>query len=310
MTTIRYNFRQIFIMVLLTVFSSSYAADKSQKVITVTIPKFGSGLVETWIKKYTEAHPDVQIRLVAGSDEEADLRFVSEIADEEDKVDSHVTYVGRYALLPVTTVQNPLYEQITRRRFDEKALKKLFFQHNALQEVENGKKRDELREGVTVYSGTNRVSGANAFAAYFGYQTAQLRGKRIAGDDIYLLTAISKDHTGVTFNNLTYLFDLESRKLKPQLSLLPLDVKKEQGEILRNGDLDETLQLLENDAITLVPLREVGFAYKDKHIVAGFLHWIVSEGQQYNHDFGFLTLDKKQAQKEKKQLETKLLTSR
>ncbi|QUR50568.1 hypothetical protein FQN59_20615 [Parabacteroides distasonis] len=112
------------------------------------------------------------------------------------------------------------------------------------------------------------------------------------------------------FNNLTYLFDLESRKLKPQLSLLPLDVKKEQGEILRNGDLDETLQLLENDAITLVPLREVGFAYKDKHIVAGFLHWIVSEGQQYNHDFGFLTLDKKQAQKEKKQLETKLLTSR
>ena len=38
MTTIRYYFRQIFIMVLLTVFSSSYAADKPQKVITVTIP--------------------------------------------------------------------------------------------------------------------------------------------------------------------------------------------------------------------------------------------------------------------------------
>ncbi len=46
------------------------------------------------------------------------MRFVSEIAGEEDKADSRVTYVGRYALLPVTTVQNPLYEQITRRRFD------------------------------------------------------------------------------------------------------------------------------------------------------------------------------------------------
>ena len=46
MTTIRYYFRQIFIMVLLTVFSSSYAADKPQKVIQVsTSPRPNLGMV-------------------------------------------------------------------------------------------------------------------------------------------------------------------------------------------------------------------------------------------------------------------------
>lgn len=105
MTTIRYNFRQIFIMVLLAVFSSSYAADKPQKVITVTIPKFGSGLVETWIKKYTEAHPDVHIRIVEKNKGQADLEFVSETPEGDSE--EYITYVGRYALLPVTTTEIP-----------------------------------------------------------------------------------------------------------------------------------------------------------------------------------------------------------
>lgn len=46
-TNIKFFFRYIFIIVLLAVFPSTYAADKSQEVITVAIPKFGSGLVET-----------------------------------------------------------------------------------------------------------------------------------------------------------------------------------------------------------------------------------------------------------------------
>lgn len=156
MTTIRYYFRQIFIMVLLTVFSSSYAADKPQKVITVTIPKFGRGLVETWIKKYTEAYPDVHVRIVEKNKGQADLEFVSETPEGDSG--EHITYVGRYALLPVTTTENPLYERLSRKRFDEKDLKDLFFQKDILQKV--GKNvRGFPVEGLTVYSGTSRISG-------------------------------------------------------------------------------------------------------------------------------------------------------
>lgn len=306
MTTIRYYFRQIFIMVLLTVFSSSYAADKPQKVITVTIPKFGRGLVETWIKKYTEAYPDVHVRIVEKNKGQADLEFVSETPEGDSG--EHITYVGRYALLPVTTTENPLYERLSRKRLDEKDLKDLFFQKDILQKVGDEREGISPYEGLTVYSGTSRISGANAFASYFGCQTSQFRGKRIAGDDLYLLTAINKDHTGITFNNLAYIFDLQNRSLKPRLFLIPLDIKREQRDVLDNGNLDETLQLLENNDVALIPLPKVGFTYNDRTSVVDFLRWIVSEGQQFNHRFGFLTLDEKSLRKEQRQLDGNLLT--
>lgn len=56
-------------------------------------------------------------------------------------------------------------------------------------------------EGLTVYSGTGRISGANAFASYFGCQTSQFRGKRMWGDDLYFLTFSNKGHFGFTFKS-------------------------------------------------------------------------------------------------------------
>ena len=266
------------------------AAGDPDRVITISAPRVSNQLVAQWIEKYTAAHPGVQIRIVTGKEEKADLTFVSATEAEEADRQGHVTYVGRFALLPVTTTDNSAYKQLSHRKLNEKALKRLFFQGDETQEADQARKKEEWTEGITIYSGTNRASAAKAFARYFGYQTSQLRGKRIAGDDIYLLTAIDKDHTGITFNSLTYLFDLQSRQLKSHLSLLPLDVKKEQSEVLEGGNLDATLQLLEQEHIDLVPLQKVGFAYEDKNAVSDFLNWVVNEGQQYNHAYGFLTL--------------------
>ncbi len=307
-TNIHVFFRYAFIITLLAVYPSIYAADNPREVITVAIPKFSSGLVETWIKKYTETHPEVQLRVVEGNKEQADLEFVSETTDGN--VERPITYVGRYALLPVTTTENLLYEKLSGKRLGEKDLKSLFFREEVLQKVEDGRKDASPYEGLTVYSGTGRISGANAYASYFDYQTSQFRGKRIAGDDLYLLTAINKDRTGITVNNLTYIFDLKNRSLKPRLAVLPLDIKKEQRETLENGDLDDILRLLENNDVDLIPLPQVGFAYSDKTPVADFLRWVIDEGQRYNHGFGFLTLDEKSVRKEQKQLEEKLLTDR
>ncbi len=304
----KYHFRQLFVAALLAASSSSYAADGAQKVITVNTPKFGSALVETWIKKYTDAHPDVQVRLVEGNNAQADLQFIS--STPEDDGGKHIAYVGRYALLPVSSTENTQYEKLSHKRLDEKGLKNLFFQKDVLQKVESQNKNSAPYEALTVYSGTSRYAGANAFATYFGYQPSQFRGKRIAGDDQYLLTAIGKDHTGITFNNLSYLFDLQSRTLKPSLFLIPLDIKKEQREVLDSGNLDKTLQLLESNDVDLVPLSKVGFAYDDNDLAVDFLRWIVSEGQQYNHDFGFLTLDGKTASKTLRQLDGNSLANR
>jgi ABC-type phosphate transport system substrate-binding protein len=274
----------------------------AETTITVRSAKFGRKLVETWIAQYSQLHPGVKFRLVDNAKEEVDLELRSEAGADEA---TPTVAVGRFALLPVSTLQNPLHEQLAHKSFNAKELKRLYFQNDIVQEVENSKKKDAWSEGLTVYSATNRTSGAGTFAAHFGYETAQLRGKRIAGDDLFLLTAIQKDQTGITFNNLTYLYDLDNRRLKAQLFVLPLDVKKEQEDVLQSGDLDATLQLLEAGGVDLVPVENVEFVYRNANLVAPFVAWIVSEGQQYNHAQGFLTLDKKQAEKEQKQFSLK-----
>jgi ABC-type phosphate transport system substrate-binding protein len=271
----------------------------AETTITVRAAKFGRKLVETWTTQYAQQHPNIKFRLVDNAKEEADLELRSQSPATEEN--QNAVAVARFALLPVSTLDNPLREQLTRKQFNARELKRLYFQSDIVTEAEN-KKKDAWSDGLTVYSATNRTSGAGTFAAHFGYEASQLRGKRIAGDDLFLLTAIQKDNTGITFNNLTYLYDLDKRQLKAQLFVLPLDVKKEQEDVLQSGNLDATLELLEQGNVDLVPVQSVDFVYSDAALVAPFVAWIVSEGQQFNHAQGFLTLDKKVAEKEQKEL--------
>ena len=208
--------------------------------------------------------------------------------------------MGRYALLPVTTTENPLLNDIQKKEWKSKDIKNLFFTAEDLdeeyeEEVEG--KKNKLKDKLTVYSGSSKASLSGIFASHFGRTSDDLRGNRIAGDDLYLLSAINEDKASVTFNALSNLYDLSSRTLRSDLALLPLGVKANQREALRSGNLDETLELIENEDIDLIPVEEIGFAYNSIDAdIDNFLQWIVRTGQEYNHTAGFLRLTDKEVE--------------
>jgi ABC-type phosphate transport system substrate-binding protein len=283
--------------------------DENRQVIYIESAKYTLPLVEKWIAEYNKTNPGVQVRHAGKDVRTADLRIVANAeADNSGEEGKVITYVGRSALLPVTAKDNPLHEQISKRRFGKKELKKLFFSEDLFEEESD--KKDPLQEQLTVYSGNSAASAAPLFASHFGQTIAGFRGKKILGDDIYLLQAISKDPTGVTFNNLSYIYDLKDRQLKDEIALLPLNVKKEQSEIIRSENLDETLSLLENEKVELVPVHHIGFAYDAQSGAKDFLKWILSEGQKFNHEFGFLQLDEKTLSYQKKHFGGNLLTTK
>jgi ABC-type phosphate transport system substrate-binding protein len=158
--------------------------------------------------------------------------------------------------------------------------------------------------------GYNASSVTQPFALHFGYEPSNLKGKKISGDDIYLINAVQKDNTGVSFNNLNYIFDLNSRQLKKEIAILPLDLKKEYNEVLSEPNLDKLIGLLEDKGIDLIPVEEINFVFQNQvnPDVKDFLQWVLSEGQAYNHQFGFLNLDAKTLNQQKEQVETRLLT--
>ena len=286
-----------FITVIATVvtLTASAATAQNDGSITIKVNKASKALVEKWIEGYKAVNPDVQIALVSGKNADADLTLIS---SHQEGV--NVTYVGRYALLPVTSTENPLLNDIQKKEWKSKDIKNLFFTAEDLdeeyeEEVEG--KHNKLKDKLTVYSGSSKTSLSSIFASHFGRTLDDLRGNRIAGDDLYLLSAINEDKASVTFNALSNLYDLSSRTLRSDLALLPLGVKASQREVLRSGNLDETLELIENEEIDLIPVEDIGFIYNSFDTdIDNFLQWIIRDGQQYNHEAGFLHLTNKEVE--------------
>lgn len=285
------KFRLIQLAIAVLLFATvSFAQESKREVIYVESARFATPLLEKWASEYEKEYPEVEIIFTKGrsSDEKADLSLVSSADVTGGKSAQTVLLAGRYALLPVANAENPLLVNAGRKGLNKDRLENLFFDQGVLEGLGDPSSEEQTGE-ITVYSGHKPESFAGAVAAHFGYSTADFRGRKISGDDVFLIQAILKDQTGITFNSLNYVFDTETRKLKEGLALLPLDLKKNEREILAEGNLDQIIALIEEQNIPLFPVENIGFVYKDNNRAAKeFLRWILSEGQSYNHEYGFL----------------------
>ena len=189
----------------------------------------------------------------------------------------------------------------------KKEIDKLFFE---VIDYENDGPAEKPKFRATIYSRENQACASTALAGYFGHSTSEIRGKKVFGDDIYLLSAIKKDSLGLAFNNLGYLFDVNTRNLKDGFALLPLDLKKD-AKLILTGNLDDVLSVLETTKVETVPVEKIGFIYSQqnsKKELSAFLKWVLTDGQKFNHDKGFLNLDKQVLAEQENRLQEKFLT--
>jgi len=267
-------------------------AQKTAETILISAPKFAQPLVEGWIAEYGKLHPgqSIQLQTAATKGQTPQLSLVVEPTSASIKEeDSKIIYTGRYALVPVTNSRNGVLAQLGKKRLDKKTLDRLFFEplvDDDDEEVAETKPKYQ----VTVYSAENQLRLSSILASHYGHLSSELRGKKVLGDEIYLVTALKKDTTGVSFNSLSYLYDLNTRNLKPDLAVLPIEVRKESRPQL-NGTADDLISLLESDRIETIPVGRIGFTYNqagNQEVLTSFLQWTLTEGQKVNHKQGFL----------------------
>lgn len=264
-------------------------------VRTIKSPRFARPLVEKWIEEYAKTEPGVVFQIVKGSanQDNIDLNIVSDNQDNRNQEFSHIVYFGETAVLPITARSSEAARLLEGKHLNAKKLKQLFFLND---DFEEEVKKNKTFETIIIYSGSNASSVAASFAHNFGEESANFRGKRISGDDLFLNTAISKDPLGVTFNALSNIFDLKSRHLKSDLSLVGLDLKKDlENSFSDNGTLDDVLNILENGKPAEITVEKVGIRFNNADdAVNHFLQWILENGTKYNHEYGLLNLDKKE----------------
>lgn len=261
--------------------------NNSNSVRTIKSPRFARPLVEKWIEEYAKTEPGVTFQIAKGQGE-SDLSVA--IADQQEKnteLISHWIYIGETAVLPITARSSEAARLLEGKHLNSKKLKQLFFLDD---EFEEDVRKNKAFEAITIYSGSNATSIAGSFAHNFGEESANFRGKRIAGDDLFLNTAIAKDPLGVSFNTLSNIFDLKSRQLKNDLTLVGLDLKKDVADSF-NGTLDDVINSLENGKPAEVAIEKVGITYyKKDEAISRFLQWVLENGTKYNHQYGLLNL--------------------
>lgn len=299
------------VLIALFVSISTFAGENAAKEpIVISGTKFTYPLIEKWISEYEKVNPNANIKLAAktNASQTVDLNIIAhQPTQNELQPTQEILYAGRYALLPVTNNYNPILAATAKKGINKKELDKLFFE---VVDYESDEPVQKSKYKANIYSRDNQACASTALAGYFGHQTSEIRGKKVFGDDIYLLTAIKKDTIGLTYNNLGYIYDVTSRNLKDGLALLPIDLKKDARPIL-TGNLDQVINVLESTKVETIPVEKIGFVYSQQNArkeVAEFLKWVLTDGQKFNHEKGFLNLTKDALAEQENRLTAKLLS--
>ena len=263
----------------------------------VKAPRFARPLVEKWITEYAKTQPDVEFQIAKGnqSQDKIALNIVFNNQDTKTEDFSHVIYFGEFAVLPITASGSEAAKVLEGKHLNSKKLKQLYFLND---DFDEDVKKIKQFEKLVIYSGSNATSVASSFAHNFGEESSNFRGKRISGDDLFLNTALSKDPLGVSFNALPNIFDLKSRHVKNDLTIIGIDVKKSLEESFSDkATLDELILALENGKVSEVAVEKIGVSYNvADDAVNQFLSWVLAQGTKYNHEFGLLNLDNKLTQ--------------
>jgi phosphate transport system substrate-binding protein len=268
-----------------------------------------------WGQVFMQAHPKVRVDVAAGGAGKgvadvltgiADIGMVSrEITAEEVKLGALPIPVAKDAVFPTVSEANP----VLKKGLSEKGMKKatllaLWIDGKPLTwgEVSG----TGAKQKIHVYTRSDACGAAETWARFLGDKRQEdLKGVGVYGDP-GLAEAVRKDPLGVGYNNLNYAFDMTTGLPLKGLALLPFDING-------NGRVDpaeeikgraRAMESLNSGVYPSPPGRDLYLMTKAglKGIPREFIHWILTEGQKYVEENGYVRLSKERLQEGFKKL--------
>jgi len=260
-------------------------------------------LMVRWAEVYQAENPDVLIDISAGgagkgmSDALAgavDIGMVSrEIASEEVAQGAYGVAVTKDAVFGTISASNPYLEKILSQGLTQEKLAGIYLTGEITtwgQILGDASITDEIH----VYTRSDACGAAEMWAKYLGgKKQEELKGIGVNADP-GVLEAVIKDPLGIGYNNLNYAFDITTGKPVAGAAVIPLDVN-ENGQV----DADEILQT-NTQAVNAVssgrypspPARLLYLVTRDQPTgaVSDFIAWILTDGQQYVTESGYIAL--------------------
>lgn len=267
-------------------------------------------MVVKWAEEFKKLHPNVRIDISGGGagkgmtdalSKVVDLGMVSrDIHEVEAKKGAVGFAVVKDAVVPTINAANPVMNDIKKIGLSRETALNLW---DGKLETWGQVLGTENRIPVHVYTRSDACGAAETWAAWFGKRQEDLQGTAVFGDP-GVASAIQKDKVGIGFNNIAYAFDQKTRKPYASMAVLPLDVNG-------NGKIDPEEDFYSSSMrlITAIikgqypspPARNLFLVCNGvptKPEVVEFIKFILSDGQKYALETGYIPLPKRTVQQE------------
>jgi phosphate transport system substrate-binding protein len=266
-------------------------------------------LMVRWGEEYTKLHPGVQFDISAGGAGKGmtdalagavEIGMVSRaITAEEEAKGAFWVEVVKDAVFPTISSQNPVYADLMAKGVTQEIFTGIYItgEITTWGQVVG---RPEITDPIHVYTRSDACGAAEVWAKFLdGNKQENLLGIGVSADP-GLLDAVIKDPLGIGYNNLNYAFDANIGLAVAGAAVVPVDANGN-----GSADPDELLETKE-EAIEAVatgvypspPARALNLVMlgKPSGLVLAFIEWILTDGQQYISEVGYIPLTVEQLQ--------------
>ncbi|PKN94555.1 MAG: phosphate ABC transporter substrate-binding protein [Chloroflexi bacterium HGW-Chloroflexi-6] len=264
-------------------------------------------MMTRWAEEFQKIHPDVQFDISAGGAGKGmtdavsgavDIGMVSRgIKPEEEAQGAYGVAVTKDAVFPVVNANNPVAAEILAQGISQETFIKIYItgEITTWGQVVG---KPEITDEIHVYTRSDAAGAPEMWAKFTGDKKQEdLLGIGVNADP-GVLEAVIKDPLGIGYNNLGYAFELASGNPVAGALIVPIDLNND-GQ----ADDDERIETMP-EAIAAVasgkypspPARPLNVVTKGKPtgLVQTFILWILTDGQAFVGEAGYVQLTPEQ----------------
>ncbi|UCC87413.1 MAG: substrate-binding domain-containing protein [Anaerolineales bacterium] len=289
------------------------ASVQSQQGLTGTITVSGAWalypMMVRWAEEFQELHPGVKFDISAGGAGKGmadalagavDIGMVSRIIyPEEIEKGAFWVSVTKDAVFPTFSEKNPVADDLRQQGITREKLIGIYITG----EITNWGQvvdRPQMTDPIHIFTRSDAAGAPATWADYLGNRKQEdLLGVGVYGDP-GVLQAVIKDPLAIGFNNLNYAFDFQTSRPVAGARVMPIDLNG-------NGQADpEEVYDTKEQAVTAVakgyypspPARDLNLVTQGKPqgLTEAFIEWVLTDGQQYLDEVGYIPLAAEQLQ--------------
>jgi phosphate transport system substrate-binding protein len=269
-----------------------------------------------WAEEYQKIHPDVKIDIAAGGAGKGMADCLAQIVDigmvSRDIYPAEIengawwVSVTKDAVVPTVNENNPLLNELLAKGVKKETFVDIWI----TERVKNWGQvtGSRINDSIHVYTRSDACGAAKTWAKFIGKNQEDLLGVGVYGDP-GLAEAVKKDILGIGFNNINYVYDAKTKKQVEHVKVLPIDLNSN-GLLDKDEDFyksrDEIVNAIATGKYPSPPARLLHLVSQGKperKAVLEFIKWILTDGQKYVPESGYVNLTEDKIREELRKLE-------